>query len=73
LASAEACPCLEPEAFGAFRAADAAGEGNPLAVSEKLRTALLPAPFWCTKRVDRAHFDWRWRERPARALLAWEA
>ena len=38
-----------------------------------IRTALLPAPFWCTKRVDRAHFDWRWRERPARALLAWEA
>src|SRR5215813_14042339 len=39
----------------------------------RIRTALLPAPFWCTKRVDRAHFDWRWRERPARALLAWEA
>ena len=52
---------------------DAAGGGNPLAVSEEIGTALLPAPFWCTKRVDRAHFDWRWRERPARALLAWEA
>ena len=25
------------------------------------------------QRVDRAHFDWRWRERPALALLAWEA
>jgi hypothetical protein len=36
-------------------------------------TALLPAPFWCTKRVEPAHFDWRWRERPALALLAWEA
>jgi hypothetical protein len=24
-------------------------------------------------RVEPAHFDWRWRERPARALLAWEA
>ena len=36
-------------------------------------TALLPAPFWCTKRVEPAHFDWHWRERPALALLAWEA
>jgi len=36
-------------------------------------TALLPAPFWCTYRVEPAHFDWRWRERPALALLAWEA
>ena len=35
-------------------------------------TALLTAPFWCTKRVESAHFDWRWRERPALALLAWE-
>jgi hypothetical protein len=24
-------------------------------------------------RVEPAHFDWRWRERPALALLAWEA
>jgi hypothetical protein len=23
-------------------------------------------------RVEPAHFDWRWRERPALALLAWE-
>jgi NADPH:quinone reductase-like Zn-dependent oxidoreductase len=23
------------------------------------KTALLPAPFWCTERVDRTHFDWR--------------
>ena len=37
-----------------------------------LETALLQAPFWCTKRVESAHFDWRWRERPALALLAWE-
>ncbi len=22
------------------------------------KTALLPAPFWCTERVDRTHFDW---------------
>jgi len=42
-----------------------------LGVEEK--TALLPAPFWCTTRVESAHFDWRWRERPALALLAWEA
>ena len=24
-------------------------------------------------RAEPAHFDWRWRERPALALLAWEA
>lgn len=24
-------------------------------------------------RVEPAHFDWRWRERPALVLLAWEA
>src|SRR5258707_3630915 len=24
-------------------------------------------------RVEPAHFDWRWRERPGLALLAWEA
>jgi hypothetical protein len=23
--------------------------------------------------VESAHFDWRWRERPALTLLAWEA
>jgi len=43
------------------------------AKSPYAQTALLPAPFWCTKRVEPAHFDWRWRERPALALLAWEA
>jgi hypothetical protein len=37
-----------------------------------LETALLPAPFWCTSRGS-VHFDWRWRERPALALLAWKA
>ena len=36
-------------------------------------TALLPAPFWVHLRVEPAHFDWRWRERPVLALLAWEA
>ena len=39
----------------------------------RAETALLPAPFWCTTRVESAHFDWRWRERPALTLLAWEA
>lgn len=42
------------------------------ATSTNTKTALLPAPFWCTERVDRTHFDWHWRERPALALLAWE-
>jgi hypothetical protein len=39
----------------------------------KQKTALLPAPFLVHLRVESAHFDGRWRERPALALLAWEA
>jgi hypothetical protein len=39
----------------------------------KQKTAPLPAPFLVHLRVESAHFDWRWRERPALALLAWEA
>src|SRR5258705_3355676 len=39
----------------------------------KQKTALLPAPFWVHLRVEPAHFDWRWLERPALALLAWPA
>src|SRR5438105_5459500 len=46
---------------------------RPTSTRRLLETALLPAPFWCTKRVEPAHFDWHWRERPALALLAWEA
>ena len=47
---------------------------------------LFPRPGWCQTEngavtsavlvhlhVESAHFDWRWRERPALALLAWEA
>jgi hypothetical protein len=49
----------------------AAGVCQPARAKQK--TALLPAPFWCTYRVESAHFDWRWRERPALALQAWEA
>ena len=40
---------------------------------ECAETTPLPAPFWCTIPVEPAHFDWRSRERPALALLAWEA
>jgi hypothetical protein len=29
------------------------------ATAADTKTALLPAPFWCTERVDRTHFDWR--------------
>ena len=39
----------------------------------KQKTAPLPAPFLVHLRVESAHFDWRWRERPVLALLAWEA
>ena len=39
----------------------------------KQKTAPLPAPFLVHLRVEPARFDWRWRERPALALLAWEA
>jgi hypothetical protein len=40
---------------------------------EGAEPAPLPAPFGCTIPVEPAHFDWRSRERPALALLAWEA
>jgi hypothetical protein len=36
------------------------------------KNVLLPAPF-PVHRLDRAHFDWRGRERSVLALLAWEA
>ena len=36
-------------------------------------TALLPAPFWCTYAWNRPTSTGGWRERPALALLAWEA
>ena len=39
----------------------------------KQKTAPLPAPSLVHLRVEPAQFDWRWRERPALALLAWEA
>jgi hypothetical protein len=35
-----------------------------LAVSERLLAKL--------RRLEPAYFDWRWRERPVLALLAWE-
>jgi len=58
--------------FQTQTARDASGAGirRPEGDAE---TALLPARFWCTTHVESAHFDWRWRERPALALLAWEA
>src|SRR5258706_881174 len=37
----------------------------------KQKTAPLPAPFLVHLRVESAHFDWRWRPRPALALLGW--
>jgi hypothetical protein len=46
---------------------------RPEIPGEGAETAPLPAPFWCTIPVEPAHFDWRSRERPALALLAWEA
>jgi hypothetical protein len=36
-------------------------------------TALLPAPFSCTYAWNRPTSTGGWRERPALALLAWEA
>jgi hypothetical protein len=57
-----------------MRATDPAELSKAGMVQQK--TALLPAPLWCTvvhRHVEPAHFDWRWRERPALALLAWEA
>jgi hypothetical protein len=39
----------------------------------KQKTAPLPSAVLVHLHVEPAHFDWRWRERPALALLAWEA
>src|ERR1700732_4730877 len=37
------------------------------------RNGAVPSAVLVHLRVEPAHFDWRWRERPALALLAWEA
>jgi hypothetical protein len=41
-----------------------AGQNRNGAVASAVPSALTRGP---------AHFDWHWRERPALALLAWEA
>src|ERR1700688_3214459 len=37
------------------------------------RNSAVPSAVLVHLRVEPAHFDWRWWERPALALLAWEA
>jgi hypothetical protein len=39
----------------------------------QLRNGAVTSAVLVHLRVEPAHFDWRWRERPALALLAWEA
>ena len=49
------------------RRAERAAAGCP--IGNGAVTSAVPVHL----RVEPAHFDWRWRERPALALLAWEA
>jgi hypothetical protein len=51
----------------AARRADKAGLESPTENGAVTSAVLVHLP------VEPAHFDWRWRERPALALLAWEA
>jgi hypothetical protein len=39
----------------------------------KIRNGAVTSAVLVHQRVESPHFDWRWRERPALALLAWEA
>ena len=49
------------------RRAERAAAGCPI------RNGAVTSAVLVHLRVEPAHFDWRWRERPALALLAWEA
>jgi hypothetical protein len=40
---------------------------------KRIRNGAVTSAVLVHLRVELAHFDWRWRERPALARLAWEA
>jgi hypothetical protein len=50
-----------------------ASEIFPGVVGDPNRNGAVTSAVLVHLRVEPAHFDWRWRERPALALLAWEA
>jgi hypothetical protein len=60
---------------GADQVADvhAADQGRTQEVVLNKKRRRCQRRSWCTERVEPAHFDWHWRERPALALLAWAA
>src|ERR1700704_230340 len=68
-----------------FGPVDVRGREHLRPCARRIRPS-FPRPGWCQTEngavtsavlvhlhVEPAHFDWRWRERPALALLAWEA
>jgi hypothetical protein len=46
---------------------------NHMGARCRIRNGAVTSAVLVHLRVEPAHFDWRWRERPALALLAWEA
>ena len=44
-----------------------------LRLTIRMQRRAVTSGVWYATRVESAQFDWRWRERPALALLAWEA
>src|SRR5437660_757611 len=60
--------------FGAAKAADGCGPGcHSAAYGACVVDGWGTSAVLVHLRVEPAHFDWRWRERPVLALLAWEA
>jgi hypothetical protein len=47
--------------------------GGPKAGTAPNKNGAVTSAVLVHLRVEPAHFDWRWWERPALALLAWEA
>jgi hypothetical protein len=61
-----------------FRAARVEAQGSPSGSALEAgmvpnRNGAVTSAVLVHLRVEPAHFDWHWRERPALALLAWEA
>ena len=59
----------EGERFQAFEESESPREGG----TAPNKNGAVTSAVLVHLRVEPAHFDWRWRERPALTLLAWEA
>ena len=61
------------QALAADRSDQPFGEANLPGRGWRTENGAVTSAVLVHLRVESAHFDWRWRERPALALLAWEA